>query len=124
MYNKGVYPYSKANKDNFVPFKAANSDEPYSYIDVKGESVGRNNSSAITFPINQKYVMQQFDVFIQKITVSLSEKGIFAKTFTPRQVIIDEVYKVNCKTGKIGESKIKYQPVLLEQFLKLKNKTT
>jgi len=114
VYQKGFYPYNKKHAENYVPFYASGG---MSLIDVKGSVIGRSNTSAITFPIKQKVLLKD-DVFVQKIVVSLDEKGIFHKSFTPRQVIIDEVFKVNCKTGNVGDSKLKFKPTLLEQWTK------
>ena len=90
-----------------------------SYVDVKGGFIGKNNTSAITFPINQKWVMDKFGIFVQKIVVSTDKKSIFAKTFTPRKVVEEEVYKKdNIKRGiKAGDSKLKYKPISLEEYV-------
>ena len=120
-YKHGFYPYRKGYADNFIPFYEVGG---VSYIDVKGEVVGRNNSSAITFPLNQKWVMAS-GYYVQKVIVSLKDKSVFARTFTPRRVVVDEVYKKDYKrNGKIlareGDSKIKYEIVLIEHFEKKK----
>ncbi len=83
-------------------------------MDVKGGTgsfFGKNNNSAITFSTNQKWVYSKFGVYVQKIAITLDDKGLFARTFTPRQVVIDEKYKTN-RIGKweIGDSKLKYIP--------------
>ena len=57
-------------------------------------------------------------VFVQKVVVSLCEKSIFYRTFTPRTVVSGEVYKKDYKDKKAGESKLKYKPVLIEHFVK------
>ena len=90
-----------------------------SHVDVKGGFKGKNNNSAITFPINQKWVMDKFGIFVQKIIVSTDKKSIFAKTFTPKKVVEEEVYKKdNIKRGiKAGDSKLKYKPISLEQYV-------
>lgn len=119
VYDKNFFPYSKKYAQNFIPFKASlyDSKKAYSIVDIKGEMIGRNNTSAITFPLNQKIAYEK-GFFIQKVVVSLSEKGIFARTFTPRRVIVEEVYKVNGKTFKAGDSKLKYKATLIEKFTK------
>lgn len=117
VYNKCFYPFNNNFADNFVPFYAQHKSEGLvSVIDVKGEFGGSNNTSAITFPINQKVIT---DIFVQKVIVSLTIKSIFARTFTPRQVIIDEVYKKDYGTHKAGDTKLKYEPRLIEQWTKL-----
>lgn len=69
------------------------------------------------FPIIQKWLMSK-GTFVQKVVVTLDEKGIFSRSFTPRSVIANEVYKKNCKFGKEGDSKLKYEPKLIEQWTK------
>lgn len=36
-------------------------------IDVKGNFAGKNNSTAVTFPLNQKWIYQQYGIYVQKI---------------------------------------------------------
>jgi hypothetical protein len=116
VYEKGFYPYSKPKNENYLPFYASQN---VSLVDIKGGFIGRNNTSAITFPINQKVLLSR-GMFVQKIVISLDEKGLFYRTFTPRQVVIDEVYKKDAGTHKAGDSKLKYQPRLLEQWTRNK----
>lgn len=114
VYNKGFYPYSRIHHSDFIPFYArCKAGLRESWIDVKGTVIGRNNTSAISFPLNQKWAYAN-GVFVQKIVVSLDEKGIFARTFTPARVVEEEVYKI---AAKKGETKLKYKPVTLEQWL-------
>jgi hypothetical protein len=47
--------------------------------------------------------------------VSLTEKGIFARTFTPQSVVQSEVYKVG---DKKGSSKLKYNYISLEEYVR------
>jgi len=114
VYHKGFYPYRKGHQ--FIPFYSV---DRVSLVDIKGQVIGRSNTSAITFPIKQKALMRD-GVFIQKVVMTLDAKGLFARTFTPRQVVIDEVYKVNTKKNVVGDSKLKFQPILLEQWLRLR----
>lgn len=123
VYEKGFYPYSKPNKDNFIPFKAQydNDGNLFTIVDVKGAVAGRNNNSAVSFPINQKFLMKTTQLFVQKVVVSLCEKSIFYKTFFPRTVVAEEVYKKDYKRGgKIlaheGDSKIKVEIKLIEKW--------
>jgi hypothetical protein len=123
VYDKGTYPYSKPNKDNFIPFNAQydNLGNPFTLVDVKGAVAGRNNNSAISFPINQKFLMKTTQLFVQKVVVSLCEKGLFYRSFFPRTVVADEKYKRNCTHGKEGDSKIKVDVRLIEKWLKIKD---
>lgn len=119
-YCNNFFPYRKSHHSNFIPFYAK---DKVSVVDIKGGFVGRNNSSGVTFSHNQKWVMQVYDVFVQKIVVSLDEKGLFYRTFTPRTVVFTEVYKKDYVRNKKliakeGDSKLKYQPTLIEQWIK------
>ena len=117
VYDKGFFPYRKAHKDKFIPFFAFTLDNKLvSYVDVKGTFSGAHGLSK--FSLQQKWLLNVYEIFVQKIVVSLDEKGIFARTFTPRQVIIDEVYKKDSKFGKKGQSKLKYEPLLFEKWKK------
>ncbi len=64
-----------------------------SYVDVKGTFAGRNNNSAIIFPIKQKLIYDKLGIYINSIK-PLSDKGLFANTFTPAK------YMKTDKTGK------------------------
>lgn len=126
VYDKGVFPYSKPRRDSFIPFVAhsINDGDMVTYLDVKGAMVGRNNTSGVTFPLNQKWLASK-GLFIQKIVVSLCEKGLFFRTFFPRATVAEEVYKRDYKRGgKIlaqeGDSKIKVEIRLIEKWLKMK----
>lgn len=54
-----------------------------SIIDVKGSFAGRNNNSAITFPIIQK-LLYDGDIYVQKII----PKKLFQKTFVPPKELL------------------------------------
>lgn len=118
VYNKGFFPYSKKYPNCFIPFYSVGG---VSYIDVKGNFAAQGNSSAITFPVKQKMLMQK-GIFVQKVVLSLDDKSLFANTFTPRDVIRDEVYSKDYKKGGVvheaGTSKLKFTPVLIEDFVK------
>lgn len=114
IYRAGFYPYRKARAGNFIPFFAENC---VSYVDIKGGFVARNNTSGVTFPVIQK-ILSHKGTFVQKVVVSLDEKGIFQRSFTPRNVIRDEVYKRDYKEFKARESKLRYEPKLIEHFVK------
>ena len=112
VYKEGFFPYSSRKHDNYIPFYGMKS-----VVDIKGGFVGRNNTSGITFPLNQKWVMRQYGDLVQKVVVSLDSKGLFYKTFTPRVVIENEVYQTNGKTWTKGESKLKYEPITLDEYI-------
>lgn len=122
VYKRGAYPYSKPRRDYFVPFVANTNGlgQTLSYVDVKG-TFGASDRS---FSLTQKFMASQ-GTFVQKIVISLCEKGLFYKTFFPRFVVASEVYKKDYKRkGKLiakeGDSKIKVDIRLIEKWLKLK----
>lgn len=121
VYKINFYPYRKSHAQNFIPFYAMTvNNKMISYVDTKGTFAGRNNTSASTFPQKQAMTIMTQEIFVQKVVVSLDEKGIFSRTFTPKSVVINEVYRRDCKHGKQGESKLKFNPILLEQWVKSK----
>ena len=89
--------------------------QPVTWVDVKGTFSGAHGLAK--FSIIQKWLLTN-GTFIQKVVVSLDEKSIFAKTFTPRTIVSQEVYKKDCRYGKEGDSKLKYEPRLLEHYLR------
>ena len=64
--------------------------------------------------------MRQYGDFVQKVVISLDEKGLFYRTFTPLTVIENEVYQTNGKTWVRGESKLKYKPKTLDEYIREK----
>jgi hypothetical protein len=85
----------------------------YCYVEIK--PVARNPRQAMSdnkFPLNQKAVFDKWQTYVNKC---IPDK-LFAKTFTPKKVILEEVYKVNCKGGKVGESKLKYKVRTFDEF--------
>jgi hypothetical protein len=78
-------------------------------IEVKPDkmTVRNQNTSDILFPVKQKMIYHLFGKFINKVKIP----SLFKDTFTPQQYLLDQIYKVNCKGGKKGTSKIKYKPV-------------
>lgn len=117
-YKGRFYPYSEKHRNEFIPFIVYNG---MTYVDIKGGFNGRNNSSASTFPINQKWVYDKLDELVQKIVITDDLKGLFYRTFTPQRLINDHRYTTT-KVGKYtaGDSKLKYEPRTLEQFIILK----
>jgi len=111
--DKNSTTYRKVNKDVYIPFYRKES-----WIDTKGTFVGLNNNSGITFPKNQALMWIAHEIYVQKIVVSYDTKSIFYRTFTPKNLIINEVYKKDTKDHKVGDSKLRYEPVLLEQWVK------
>lgn len=75
--------------------------ENKSVVDVKGKFAGKNNNSAITFPLVRKILYDKHNIFINKI-VPLSDNGLFTNTFTP------ESY-TKTKTGKNRKLRWEYK---------------
>ena len=117
----------KDHPENYIPFY---HNDLITVVDVKGGAgsmFGRSNTSAVTFSTNQKWVYDKHGIYVQKVVITLDAKGLFARTFTPRQVIVDEVYKKDMRDRKkggwkwrAGDSKLKYTPIILEEYLRLK----
>jgi hypothetical protein len=86
------------------------------YVDVKGMFAGRTNSTQYTFPLKQKWMYQKYNIYTNKV---VPEK-LFAKTFTPKKVIEEEIFKRdNVKKGiKKGDSKLKFEVKTIEEYLK------
>ena len=85
-----VYWYEKAhilfygilnNGDQAMkyPFVANNNGRIWSVIDTKGSFIGPHNNSAISFPLDQKWVYQKYGIYVQKVI----PKKLFESTFTP-----------------------------------------
>lgn len=69
----------------------------YYWVDVKGSFAGGlRNSSAITFPINRKWVYEKYGVFVNKV---IPEK-LFKKTFIPRDIAYGKSGKLLKKWSK------------------------
>jgi len=98
----------KRRREVTVPFVANPS-----VIDVKGEFVGKNNSSGITFPVNQKWVMDKYGVYVHKVVISFAKKGLFYRTFVPESV------KENSNYVRSGLTKFKYETRSFDEYLKL-----
>jgi hypothetical protein len=116
----GRFPLTQSPKDfPFFSQWSAKRNLFYTVIDIKGSFSGPHNNSAITFPLNQKWVYQKYRIYVQKIVLipRITKTGklipsntLFAKTFLPRRMIT---------TDTSGESrKINFKYIFLEEFLK------
>lgn len=95
-----------------IPFRLASDDLSVSYIETKPNNESKLSSS-IEFPIHQKWIYQKFGFYIQKVKPYI----LFEETFTPKKVIDSEIYNNNTKFGKKGDSKLKYKPKTLKEWL-------
>jgi hypothetical protein len=80
----------------------------WSYVDVKGKFAGKNNNSAITFPLVQKMIYKLHNIYVQKI-VPFAALGLFNYTFTPSDYAIT-------KTGKTRKTLFKVRD--LDTYIK------
>jgi hypothetical protein len=64
----------------------ANKSSNFSVIDVKGSFAGPHNNSAITFPLDQKWVWQKYGIYVQKIV----PKKLFVETFVPHRYLLTD----------------------------------
>ena len=106
-----------------IPFRIGiiSEDEVYSYVEVKASNEIRTSSS-ISFPYKQKWVYDKYGIYVQKIKPFHPTKKsniLFQNTFTPMNVIRQEVYKIKCPGGNVGDSKLKYPVRTLQDYLKL-----
>jgi len=71
------------------------------WVDCKGSFIGRNNNSAITFPLNQKFMYVVHGILVEKII----PQKLFKSTFTPERYIRTDgdtrLRKINWKVKKI-----------------------
>lgn len=103
-----------------------NSNAAFSVIDIKPDMSGRSTSyTKVTFPINQKLVWYLHNTYVQKVVLfpasnsAKKNKTLFTETWTPERLIKDAdwIYKKDCKTGKKGESKIKWPVKTIKNWL-------
>jgi hypothetical protein len=83
----------------------AQGNNNFSVVDVKGTFSGPHNNSAVTFPLDQKWVYQKYGIYVQKIMPSY----LFKESFTPiRYLLTDE-------SGRAR--KLDYKPISITQYL-------
>jgi hypothetical protein len=83
----------------------ASTDRHFTVVDVKGAFAGPHNNSAISFPLDQKWVYQRYNIYVQKVI----PKKLFAESFTPNRYLL---------TDKSGEPrKLDYKIISITQYL-------
>ena len=103
---KGILwePISSVHHDSMknFPFIANYNkalDMHYSVIDVKGSFIGPHNTTAITFPLNQKWVWEKYNIYVNKIVThpritkagaSIPSNALFLKTFVPDRFLLTD----------------------------------
>ena len=103
-----------------IPFRLGELGIKTSYIEIKPTNESKTSSS-ISFPYKQKFCLNEYGIYIQKIKPFDSKKKcLFSDTFTPNDVIKSQIYLKDCKYGKKGDSKIKYEIKTLNEFIKNK----
>lgn len=95
------------------------TDNVIHWVDIKGEFAGKTNSTQYTFPLNQKWMYQQYGIYVQKV----KPFDLFKQTFTPKKVIEEMVYKRDYyKKGKLiakkGDNRLGYEPKTFEEWIK------
>jgi hypothetical protein len=85
----------------------------FSVVDVKGTF--NQNDAWRRFSIDQKWVYQKFDIFVNKIIPAPNSKGtpnttLFRKTFIPERYLMTDAGK--------QRRKIKYEYLLLKEYLR------
>lgn len=91
----------------------------FSVIDIKGTFAGQHNSTAITFPINQKWVYNKYNIYIQKVItkpqISIKKgtitpkNALFLKTFVPGRFLVTD--------GMTKARKIRYNFMNIDEYL-------
>lgn len=115
---------------SLIPFRLSYHypEQLVSHVETKQANTFRSNTSDISFPYKQKFVRDKYNIYIQKVVpfnLNSKPKCLFLTTFTPKQAVIEEVYKkIVKKKGKIihkvGDTKFKYPTRTLNEFLNLK----
>lgn len=86
-----------------------NNDNPLiSYVDIKASYTSKYKVTDITFPLVQKFMLEEKGIFINKIKPLCKTKGLFKTTYTPKAYTIT-------KTGK--SRKESWQHKTLQQYL-------
>lgn len=89
-----------------------------SYIEIKPD-FDQNNMTR-EFKINQKWMYQKYGIYINLIIPTKKNKpkiNWFQQTFTPEAFKEEQTYSRSYQSFKPGDTKLKYKPRSLEQFL-------
>jgi hypothetical protein len=106
MNSEGLYPEKHSSYFHCIPLSNF-----FSIVDVKGTFKNPKVHTSVTFPIIQKILLSH-GCYVQDV-IPLGDKGLFAKTFTPKKYLLTN-------TGK--QRKIKWKVYTLEEFInKYKN---
>lgn len=97
-----------------LPMPEIISNPGTAYVDVK--PLFRSPKQAMSdnkFPLNQKAMFNTYGIFVNKVIPF----KLFENTFTPKKVILEEVYQKNSKHGNKGNSKLRFNVRTIEQYL-------
>ena len=97
--------FDKNSKINSVPF--INNGKDGTYIEIK-PSFDMNNMQRL-FTINQKWLLQEHKIFVQKVIPVGKNTCLFAKTFVPQEAML------TAKTKK--PKKYKFEVKSLKEFI-------
>lgn len=97
------------------------------WVDIKSEinRFGKSDSD-VTFPLKQKLLWATRKMYVNKVMLfpakgAKTNKGngfLFSDTFIPKAYWPEMFYKVNCKSGKVGEQKFpKWVYLGIEQWM-------
>jgi len=90
----------------------------YSVIDVKGSFAGLHNTTAITFPLNQKWVWSKYNIYVNKVVThpritktgkNIPSNALFLTTFVPE--------RFNLTDKDMTERIIHYKKRTIAQYL-------
>jgi len=117
--------YAPIKSVKAIPFRLNKLGSDCSLIEVKGAHTFKTNTSDISFPYKQKFLFEKYKIYIQKIKpfdTNVNKNTLFQSTFTPKKVIDSEKYVKNTAKNKIGDTKLKYSPITLQEFVNLRMK--
>lgn len=93
---EGIFFYNISNnKDPRKAYFVAQKEKNYTVVDVKGQFIGPRNTTAVTFPLNQKWVYQKYGILVQKVI----PKKLFHDTFVPDRYLLTDVSMKNRKVN-------------------------
>lgn len=121
IFYVGVEPINRPIKT--IPFRLSTEDSTNleCLVEVKSVQERSATTSNVSYPYKQKFCLEKYGKLIHKVK-PYSPQGrncLFETTFTPELVLNKERYVKNCKYGKKGASKIKFETRSLDEFLKI-----
>lgn len=94
-----------------------------SIVDIKGEAFRMSlHTSDVTFPDRQSLIWNRDGIYVQAVKISYDKKSLFGQTFTPQILISSQIYRRDTKDHTAGETKFRFRPYTLNEFVTLNNK--